>query len=424
MLAGFGLGAALFLSVASGASIGLWWPAAAQAHGHAQLFGWAGLMVLGVAFHFLPRLLGVPLQRPEWAHPVLWLLTGGIILRVLAQPGLALADAGWKHEIARLGLALSGLLELAGTSLAIWLLGRTMRRGLAVRKHTELRSVIPFFATSFGGLWIALAVNALATTRAARAGEAPIVLSTDRIVLQIAFYLFLIPVAVAMAARTFPLYFRTPAPKSRLLRAGLVLLLAGVALRIIGDEGHRKTVSGIGHLVLALAIVLFVAGLGLVARRLPLPRRSVNPLHDPIQLLALSAFGWLLLAAGLLLLRGSDALGAPGWPAPFDAEWHALGAGFVTPLILGVGAHLLPGFARRTLRGTGLVWATLVLANIAALLRVGPLIMDDLLSPTRNHALMGSAGMISLVTLVIFAVNLGIFQSAPIRSSSVEPATD
>lgn len=45
--AGFGLG-------------GTRWPAAEQAHGHIQVFGWAGLMVLGVGFHFLPRLRGAP----------------------------------------------------------------------------------------------------------------------------------------------------------------------------------------------------------------------------------------------------------------------------------------------------------------------------------------------------------------------------
>ncbi len=424
IVAGFGLGAALFLTVVLDVPLRAWWVAAVYAHGHAQIFGWAGLMVLGVAFHFLPRLVGASLHRAEWARPVLWLLAGGIILRTVAQPGLAAAEADWSRDIARFALALSGLLELAGASLAIWLLGSTMRSGLAARKHTEMRAVIPFFATSFAGLWIALAVNAVALIRAAASGRALVTPSTDRTVLVIAFYLFLIPVAVAMAVRTFPLYFRTPAPKQRLLRAGLALLLAGAALRVTGDEANRQTVSGAGQILLALAIVAFVVGLGLLARRLPLPRRSVNPLHDPIQLLALSAFGWLLVAAGLLLLRGSDALSGPGWPAPLDAEWHALGAGFVTPLILGVGAHLLPGFARSRLRSIGLVWVTLLLANLAAVLRVGPVVVDDQWSATLSHSMKGSAGVIAIATLVIFAINVGIFQSAPEPKPAGKPVTD
>jgi hypothetical protein len=48
--AGFGLGGALFAAQAMCVPIGLWWLAAAQQHGHIQLFGWAGLMVLSVGF--------------------------------------------------------------------------------------------------------------------------------------------------------------------------------------------------------------------------------------------------------------------------------------------------------------------------------------------------------------------------------------
>jgi uncharacterized protein involved in response to NO len=74
---GFGLGGMLFAAPALGLPVGAWWPAAAQVHAHVQLFGWAGLMVLGVAFHFLPRLRGRPLAHRERAPAVLWLLAGG-----------------------------------------------------------------------------------------------------------------------------------------------------------------------------------------------------------------------------------------------------------------------------------------------------------------------------------------------------------
>jgi uncharacterized protein involved in response to NO len=59
--------------------IGLWWLAAAQAPGHIQLFGWAGLMVLSVGFHFLPRLRGAPLGHQEQAGAVLALVLSSLI---------------------------------------------------------------------------------------------------------------------------------------------------------------------------------------------------------------------------------------------------------------------------------------------------------------------------------------------------------
>jgi hypothetical protein len=70
------------------------------------------------------------------------------------------------------------------------------------------------------------------------------------------------------------------------------------------------------------------------------------------------------------------------------------------------------------------VWVTLALINAAALLRVGPALMGDRLSSTISRALSGSAGIIALAALVLFAINLGILQTTPGRRPAVEPATD
>ena len=62
-----------------------------QAHGHAQLFGWAGLFVIGVGLFFLPRLRGTTLARIELAAWSLACLVVGISLRALCQPLIAIA---------------------------------------------------------------------------------------------------------------------------------------------------------------------------------------------------------------------------------------------------------------------------------------------------------------------------------------------
>ena len=86
---GFLVGGVLFAARSLGATVGAWWTTTAQAHGHIQLVGWAGLMVFGVGFHFLPRLRGVSLASPHLTRPVLALLVAGLLLRVLVQPALA-----------------------------------------------------------------------------------------------------------------------------------------------------------------------------------------------------------------------------------------------------------------------------------------------------------------------------------------------
>ena len=62
---------------------GVWWYRMAQAHGHLQLYGWAGLFVLGVAFHFLPRLRGAPLQKPEYLKTLVPIFIGSLFLRAV-----------------------------------------------------------------------------------------------------------------------------------------------------------------------------------------------------------------------------------------------------------------------------------------------------------------------------------------------------
>jgi uncharacterized protein involved in response to NO len=84
---GFVLATVLTLARAFSVPLGAWWEATAQAHGHLQLYGWAGLFVLGVAFHFLPRLRGAPLTGARFIPWLLGVVSASLILRAVSQPG-------------------------------------------------------------------------------------------------------------------------------------------------------------------------------------------------------------------------------------------------------------------------------------------------------------------------------------------------
>ena len=162
-VAGFGLGGALFGAL-FGPRPGLWWPAAAQAHGHVQVFGWAGLMVLGVGLHFLPRLRGAALAAPGLAPWVLALYGGGVALRAVAQPLAAARPA-------LIGLLpLAALLELAGATIAVGMLVATSRRAVPLRERAGMVPVLPFVAMAFGSLWLSLLLNLLGWALAVGSG--------------------------------------------------------------------------------------------------------------------------------------------------------------------------------------------------------------------------------------------------------------
>src|SRR4029453_3288837 len=126
LTAGFGYGAILVGAPALGVTPGTWYSALVQAHGHAQLFGWVGLFVLGMGLFFLPRLRGTRLQHTERLPFALALLVLGIALRVIVQPlsgWLGSEGGAWLCVL----LLFSAVLEMAGILVVVSILIATER---------------------------------------------------------------------------------------------------------------------------------------------------------------------------------------------------------------------------------------------------------------------------------------------------------
>jgi len=406
LIVGFGLGGVLFAAPALRMPLGGWVVAAAQVHGHIQLFGWAGLMVLGIGLHFLPRLRGRPLARPRHAHTAVVLLVVGLVLRSVAQPLGTLDSPPGVSGLLRGALVVSGVLELTGATLVLGLLLTTARGVPPLRTRPSFLQVVPFLVTAFAGLWLALVVNLVGLVGAALTGTGLVDDSLDGLTVLLALNGFVVPIAVGMGARIFPLHFGSRQPELRVLRGGLVCLLVGLALRMTGELAGAPFMIALGLASTAVAYMLFVLGLQVSA-----PRRSVaggrSPwFRDAAQWHGVSAFGWLVLDAGLLLLTAATFLLRGGDGTLMEIDRHILGAGFITLLILGEGAKLLPGFGGRPLRTEALVWATLVLGNAAALSRVAPVLLPWLVPAQVGELMLSLSGLAGVFAVALFALNL------------------
>ncbi|HEY7063766.1 MAG TPA: hypothetical protein VII06_19965 [Chloroflexota bacterium] len=423
LVGGFGLGGALFLHQSA------WRLAGTQAHGHVQVFGWAGLLVLGVGLHFLPRLRGARLVAPGLARWVLGLYAGGLVVRLVAQPLAAFVPAIWPL------LPLSGALELGGAALAVGMLVATGRRGRPMRDATGLLPVLPYLVLAFSSVLVALALNLAGLLASgpppAGAPWLPLVPAPwDPVLVHLGLVGFLVPISLAMSVRTFPLYLRVRVPSTGVLRATLAVLALGLALRLGAAAGGLAELDAVGRLLEGAALLgaAWVIDVPLVrtravvlaaARARALERgvapRPLPPLTSDLRAadgLLRSAYAWLVVAAALLLVGGL--LSLAGGPAPpLDAERHALGAGFVTLLIFGMGARLLPGFlGREHLASPRLVWTTFWLGNAAAILRVGPLLVPWVVALGGGAAKPPAAGLLALsglldtLAVAAFAANL------------------
>lgn len=403
ILPGFLLGGLLFAVRASGGDVEAWQPAAGQAHGHVQLFGWAGLMVLGVALHFLPRLHGAPLRGERPARIALVLLVCGLTLRVIGQPVLASAG-GFTEGLASGAVVLSAVLELAGAVLGASVLFRTLRQQSPRRKPTGLQAVRPFLMAAGLGYLAAHLANLAAAldivdSTGALAGD------WGRVTLVFAMYGFLLPIAVGMSVRMFPLYIQGLPAHERLLRVGLAVLGGGIWLRVAGELQGGQDIVGVGLIATALAIAGLVTGIRIFGHRRRLPRRQVRPLTDVLQLHVITANIWLVVTAVLLALRGLRLIGLDIATSSPNAEVHAFGAGFITLLIIGIGGHLLPGFGTRSLRSERLAWVTLALGNLAVLLRLLP-DLPSAATPSGADWLASLAGICGALAVAGFAINV------------------
>jgi len=431
---GFVLATILTLTQALAVPLGPWWTALAQAHGHLQLYGWAGLFVLGVAFHFLPRLRGTPLAAP-WLVPwILSLQVAGLLLRALSQPLVTTTQAAtW-----RVLLLTSGILECAALLGAALLLGLTLRRGPPLATRPAFGSTFPFMAMSFCALGAAGIVNLVNVVQASTtAGLVPY--AGDDLNVTLGLFGFLVPIVLAMSIRSLPMYAGLEAFPGRVLWPLAGVYLAGLVLTSTGTgsgpvpTGWPGTLDGLGMFLMGGILLVFV-GVFLrlmrtrgrlpqrVARLAPRPAATARSYkarvagersaYGPFVAVVASAYLWAVLGGVLLIGDGLALLLAIPPPFALDAIRHSFAVGFVALMICGVAPRMIPGFSGGNIVSPALVRATLWLGNSAAALRVGSLLLSPLLARLTSLGqpldamAFGLSGPVGLALAICLAVNL------------------
>ena len=431
---GFVLATILTLALALHVSLGSWWIATAQAHGHVQLYGWAGLFVLGVALHFLPRLRGTPLVMPRLVPWILAALVAGLLLRALSQP-LFLATGSRVWAIL---LIASGVLECAALVTVVSQLGMTAQRGPVLATRPAFLGVFLFLAGAFSALVIASCVNLVSVVQASiLVGLVPA--TTDNLNVTLGLFGFLIPMALAMSAQSLPMYAGLEAFPRRILWPmagvyflGLVLVSVGM-LASSQQTAWPGVLNGAGMLLVGIVLLIFISVFmrmmrtrgslpEKVARLAPSPKAAIRNYqkrvsverntYGPFVALVASAYIWALLGSILLIVDGLFMLFGQTPFFAIDAIRHSLTVGFITLLICGISPRMIPGFSGGKIASPALVSATLWLGNTAALLRVGSLLLATVLATisfagnSLYSILFGLSGPLGLALAICLAVNL------------------
>lgn len=379
LVAGFGLGAWLLLARTWGVPMfGASWLVLVQVHGLVQLFGFAGLFLMGVALHALPRFRGAP-PVPGGVVVVIFTATvTGIAVRTIAQP---LTD-----------LPARGLLLIAGTVLLTVGTGcfaiaalRILAAGRNPHRPDEVVIAVGVMVMPVAAVFEIIA--------SAGASRTVVDQPADDRALAAMLLGSLATVIFGVWARLAPGFVAAPPARAGLLLTGAATWIAGVAALVAGWP------MGAG---------LLLGGLSLITVALGVFGRSIarQPLAGAAWLTRLavrSAFFWAFAGVALIVIVQ---LRPVSEAALLSAARHALGLGFVTMMIYGVGSRALPAFLARRLWSDRLQLVTILLTNLAVVLRVGLQAIPDLAAGSIANAALGLSGLIAYSALVAFAINV------------------
>lgn len=358
------------------------------AHGAAQLWGFIGLFVVGIALRYLPMTTSGPPPGRAFCRLLLSSLLAGVIGGFVWS--MAPRELPWLGPLSGIALVLAAVLFL------IFLFRQVSQK----LRFTWARAIIA------AGLWLFIwaVLTLILRTGAAADGPGSYSDSMRQMFMELAIFGFSMNAIYGFGQRLLAGIVGTATPRNSAIEATFWLHNAGVVLLGVGHAAQDTLALLIGVVALATGALSYVFGMrGFVRIRPSLPRPEVGPglLGRYVQL----AFFWLM--AGLILLVASEvywtARGRTPPHAYAGAVRHALTVGFMTTLILGVGQRLLPILGHRLLPYPRLVLPIFVLIAVGNFFRV--LTEFAAAWSAVAFALMPISSMLEFAALVLFAIN-------------------
>lgn len=382
-----------------------------NAHGHAQIFGWVGLFVMGFAYEMFVqwRAAGPATKRVVMAS--LALMLGGIVLRVIGEP---------LH-------AIRGMRAMALTGAFVEIVAIAVFAAVVLRALRAPGKVIPAERPYVAAAVILFLVQAgfeafllFATTGAGSADELLRVVSTWQAPLRdLQIHGFALLMILGVGLWLFPRTFGFGRPGRRWISYGWIAIVLAVLVESLGLVMMRVTGRHEWAAALFAAIlVLSVASIGLVRRWLPgggparrdrgvkFIRASSTWLTISMAMLVLTPVYTLVVLPAASGLSDSGARAAEiGFShAYYGAIRHAITVGFISLTIMGVSSRIVPMLEGRATGAMASLWPSFLLVNLGCAMRVTLQTMTDFFEPA--FVLVGASGVLEVAGLALWGVHV------------------
>ncbi|MBA2227002.1 NnrS family protein [Thermogemmata fonticola] len=392
-----------------------------NAHGHAQIFGWVGLFVMGFAYQAFPRFKHTVLAYPAlaWASLVLMLL--GIVGRSVGEP---LAES---RAAAGVLAVASAWLEVLAVLLFVIVIGATWRRaerGLTCSDGYILAALLWF---AIQAVYEAVYLQALLQTQS-REELLTLIAAWQGALRDIQIHGFALLMILGVTQRVVLPAYEMAAPSRRGSLAALALLNLAVlgevfGLILLGES--RRFWAGVWYasvLLLSATVMTLVWHWGIF--------RPVREADRSLKFIR-AAYAWLLLSLAMLVLLPGYQFGLLPKLAPeslavqigfshayYGAARHAVTVGFISLMILGMAARVVPTLQGVDPRRLPRLWVPFVLLNAGCTLRVVGQTMTDFLPSA--YPLMAASGVLEVAALALWSGHLVRLMFGGWRSRTAE----
>lgn len=382
-----------------------------NAHGHAQIFGWVGLFVMGFAYQAFPRMKHTNLWRPDLAIMSFYLMVFGIFARAIGEP---LFDRPMFRELA----VAAGLAEIAAICIFIAVLLNTFRiSGKPYERHEAfILAALGFF---FFQAVYDLGLLYVTTAAIDRSQLLQLVATYQAPLRDLQIHGFALLMILGVGTRMFPALFGMARPGPRLVTGSFGIMIVAIlgeaafflVMRRTGD--YRWAIPMYAAMVaLALASVALTFRWGFLSRPTETDRSTkfvrfaVAWLHTSMFLLVLVPVYMRVVLPGAdsLSPSGQDALSIGFSHAYYGAVRHAITVGFISLTILGMAAKVVPTLNGVDIRRLHGLWIPFILVNAGCLMRVSFQIATDFREWA--YPIAGVSGLLELSGIAIWGIHL------------------
>ncbi|HKI32871.1 MAG TPA: DUF1858 domain-containing protein [Gemmataceae bacterium] len=392
-----------------------------NAHGHAQIFGWVGLFVMGFAYQAFPRFKHTTLSHPRLALATLGLMLTGVVGRSVCEP-LAVAWPGLATPaVAASALEVAAIALFVGIILATW---RASGKPLAFYDWYVLSAFVWFLAQAV------YEAAYLAATFAAGPGElVPLVARWQGALREMQIHGFALLIILGVSQRLFAHFYGFAAPSRRLSLVGLACLNAAVVGEVVGLIFLR---DGPGWVALWYGSVLLLAGTIVVLVRDWHIFRTPPESDRGLKFLR-AAYVWLFASLAMLVLMPVYQHALLPWLAAdgaatqlgfshayYGAVRHAITVGFVSLMIVGVASKVVPTLNGVDVRRLSPLWGPFLLINAGCTMRVVAQTLTDVTASSFPFA--GLSGVLEVMGLALWGAHLWAVMAGRARVRAAAPA--